>query len=250
MNQAFRNRFELSFEEVLNYYPHARQLPERDKYCVNYLYIGHWRHKNGDWPKSLSDHYENNYYGTLARMTRWEINEKSNTISFYSKEKINREKLNFIPFTVVRCPYKRLISAYSYLNGVKDKDDHWFNNIKDIFFDIQGDEQAKFLNFIKRLEENSIHINNLNILHLKSMHSFIKDSKNNVLVKEILRHENLNEDLNSFLRKYGYEDMSLPYANVSEKNYDYMNVLNTQKYYKDIVYNFYKEDFDFFNYCK
>lgn len=252
VNTALLEKFRKPREEILINHPNARLIPKREKFSVNYVYRGHWKDDEKTWTKSFTSHYLENFKDTNAGVVRWVEDETGNSkiISPYSKKKIKRENLNFIPFTIARCPYERFISAYSYLRGFLNEEDEWFSNIKKIFFNTNLDEANAFFNFIQKLEQNLVYINDLNILHLKSMKSFIKDSSDNILVKEILKYENLDKDLNIFLNKYGYESVILPMINVSEKKYDYKFLLNEKQYYKDIVYSFYKEDFDLFNYSK
>jgi len=250
INQAFVEKFEISKEESLIHYPNSRLLPEREKFCVNYLYIGHWRHKNGNWPKSFLEHYRDNYAGVNARIIRWVPAVHSNIKSCYSNKCIERENgINFVPFVVVRCPYERLISAYNYLIHFKDHDDAWFNAIKNRFLKENGDEEYKFCKFIDVLDKSKQYIDDFNIMHLKSMKSFI-NYENEIRVKEIIKYENLNYEINALLNKYGYNPMILPHANVGPKKINYLEILEKNSSSKDIVYDFYKDDFESFNYKK
>ena len=82
IHTALRQKFELSLEIVIEHYPNARpKMPKRDKYCINYIYVGHWKNKNGVWPKNLLERHAQNYDGSLAKMARWKPCEKSKIIS-------------------------------------------------------------------------------------------------------------------------------------------------------------------------
>jgi hypothetical protein len=81
------------------------------------------------------------------------------------------------------------------------------------------------------------------------MKSFI-NYENEIRVKEIIKYENLNYEINALLNKYGYNPMILPHANVGPKKINYLEILEKNSSSKDIVYDFYKDDFESFNYKK
>ena len=111
---------------------------------------------------------------------------------------------SFKKFAVVRNPYDRILSWYTYLKG------------KDV----------EFKNWLK----NPVH-------KLEPQHTWVDDTV------EIIKFENLNEEINKFFGK----EIDLPVVNKSDHKH-YLTYYDKESL--DIVYNKYKEDFEKFNYKK
>ena len=249
VHKAFVEKFKLTKKEFLKNYPNCRIIPEREHYCVNYHYVGHWTNDISVCPKSFLQFYKENYSGTLSRTSRWIPSANSKIKSMNSNNFIEREQLNYVPFTVVRCPYERFISTYKYFLGLHNINHFYFDKVKNRFFNKNGSEEYVFSKFIETLDSSKQYIIDFNIMHLKSMKSFIsQDDK--ILIEEIIKYENLDEDINLLLKKYNYESIEIKHFNVSPKKYNYLEILNKDNSLKDIIYNFYKEDFESFNYEK
>ena len=141
---------------------------------------------------------------------------KHDTIN-HIKQRFSNLYDSYSNFTVVRNPYDRMVSWYSFLKGNSSKEVVSFNEwIKD---------------------------------HSKLWH--IDDPKyfagpQYVWINEtvsILKYENLKEDLNNFFNK----KIDLPIINKSKRK-DYLSYYNEESL--DIVYNKHREDFKRFNYKK
>ena len=111
---------------------------------------------------------------------------------------------SFKKFAVVRNPYDRTLSWYIYIKG----------------------KNTKFKKWLK----NPTH-------KLEPQRTWVDDTV------EILKFENLNEELNNF---FG-EKIDLPLVNRSDHD-NYLKYYNQESL--DVVYNRYKEDFEKFNYKK
>jgi|APGre2960657444_1045066.scaffolds.fasta_scaffold00470_2 hypothetical protein len=253
LHEAFVKKFKLTKEEFLKNYPNCRGMPERERYCVNYQYIGHWSNDSSFVIKPFSEFYNNNYAGTLSRTSRWIPSTNSKIKSPISNNYIQREVLNYVPLTVVRCPYERFISAYKYflvLSNEKNLNGQFFfDKVKNIFFNKSGSEEYIFCKFIETLNNSKQYIIDSNIIHLRDMTSFISEN-NKILIESIIKYENLDEDVNSLLKKYEYGPIDIKHLNVGPKKYNYLQLLDKDNSLKEIIYNFYKNDFENFNYKK
>ena len=126
-------------------------------------------------------------------------------------------------FTIIRNPYDKMVSWYSYLKGnalenVSAKPDIIeFNDwIKDPLQFWHADEPISFLD---------------------PQHTWVDETV------EIIKFENLNKELNEF---FG-EEIDLPMTNKSNHNH-YSTYYNRESL--DIIYGRYKEDFKKYNYKK
>ena len=120
-------------------------------------------------------------------------------------------------FAVVRNPYDRMVSWYSFLKGNSSK------------------EVVPFNEWIK---------DHSKLWHIDDPKYFVGPQY--VWINEtvsILKYENLKEDLNNFFNK----EIDLPIINKSKRK-DYLSYYNEESL--DIVYNKHKEDFKRFNYKK
>ena len=132
---------------------------------------------------------------------------------------INKYKL----LSIVRNPYNRIVSELFY-NGFID-----INSTKE-FVEIK----------IKDFLEDDYHYDN----HKTPQYKFV--TYKNKLVKDIviLRTETLTEDM----RKYGFADFDENANKTFRDKIDYMNLLSDKA--KNIIYDYYKKDFELFNYDK
>ena len=161
--------------------------------------------------------------GILQHDTIKEIKEKFPSHKEYKK------------FSVVRNPYDRMVSWYFYLkesaiNGGYDVDVVFpFNFIRWV--------EDPFKVDFTRWKLDTSDENKKGIPYFQPQHAWLDDTV------DILRYENLDEDLSKFFRK----KINLPLKNKSNlKKGHFLNYYN--KHALGIVYERYKEDFERFNY--
>jgi chondroitin 4-sulfotransferase 11 len=156
-------------------------------------------------------------------------------------------------FAVVRNPYDRMVSWYFYLKRAmemeKTRGDHRWSSgehLPPTFSEWIKDPLKKYYTMWKLSDiRNSLHtdieVNNLGIRDgiplLSAQHLFVDDTV------EILRYENLNNELNRF---FG-EEINIGTRNAVERE-KYLNYYDEETL--NIVYERYKGDFDKFNYKK
>ena len=145
---------------------------------------------------------------------------------------------NAVRFTVVRNPFDRLVSLYSFRQNIKN----WIYNPPYLFQEGHTFEEW-FWDF------NIQCINRFYPPRKVGMVENIKDNSNEIGVDFILRYENLKNDWDNMFNELHMDVPNLPLLNNSvHKNY--------RQYYKcksgdkmiETVYKIYKDDFNFFKY--
>jgi len=90
------------------------------------------------------------------------------------------------------------------------------------------------------------HVQYGNLLEWINQIHFITDSNGNLVVDDILRFENLDENIKNFCKKYNLKEVMLPKKNGSPRKKNYID------YYDDELIEFvsriYADDLKFFNY--
>jgi hypothetical protein len=129
---------------------------------------------------------------------------------------ISDEYKLFQSFTIVRNPYDRIVSAYNFA----------YKN------------SMSFDNLIKKLHDNSI-----DDLYIIPQYKYVCDNKNNIIVDNIIKFED-KDKIESFLFNVYNSNVSLSHANKSSKK---INITLTVEW-KEIIYKYYKKDFELFNY--
>jgi len=129
---------------------------------------------------------------------------------------------NSFKFGFVRNPWDRQVSFYHYM--LKNKDHYQHKLIKKMSFD----------EYIKWRVSKGKH----------SQKEFFCDENGNIIVDFIGKFENLEQDFNFICKKIGIP-AKLSHLNKSDHK-DYRKYYN--KYTKNLLAKFYKEDIGFFNY--
>ena len=162
---------------------------------------------------------------------------------------------NKIPtsLSIVRNPYDRLVSTYSYLK--KGDPEKAVNKSFDIWFEYYLGENSKHLNALLTLNELSTTSqiqkfkspsNEINVGWMFFLPQYYHLTFNGkIVIKEILRFENLKEDFNKFILKYNLELVDLPHENSTDHDH-YSTYFNDKQI--EIVKQVYKKDFDIFGY--
>jgi len=129
-------------------------------------------------------------------------------------------------FCFSRNPYDRAISLYEYFKG-------------------DFPEGTSFPDFIRKITENGVRpIGLFNSAGLSSCNPQVRWIEN-VKIDFYGTYENLGQDFNIVLRSLGLPEMSLLHLNKSKRS-DYTDYYDFDT--KRRVEEFYKEDFEFFNY--
>ena len=121
---------------------------------------------------------------------------------------------NKIPtsLSIVRNPYDRLISTYFYLKKLQPKEDK--NKSFNIWFEHHLGKNSKYLNDLLTLNKSSttdqiqkfnspsMEVNIGWMFFLPQFYHLTFNGK--IIIKEILKFENLNKDFNNFISKYNF----------------------------------------------
>jgi len=156
-------------------------------------------------------------------------------------EKMKNQKLRpGFSFAVVRNPWARLVSAYEYARMPKS---HWHNNIKGKRpnLDYETLKNKSFKEFLKMLKSGH------KFWHPSIKHDqahYIANSKGDILVDYVLRHETLDEDFEKIKKKLRITNELKRLNSNNHKHYT--------EYYDDelkkVVAKIYKRDIELFKY--
>lgn len=149
------------------------------------------------------------------------------------KSSLNIEWKNFFVFSVVRNPYDRLASEYTYRKNILSMN--------------SNTELGDFSNFVTHLNMDRSTRSNVFQRHLETQSSFLKDETGNISSAiKIYKTENLKECMGTIKDITGVSFSNLYWSKKSPDIGSYKNLYTPE--IKEIVYNFYKEDFDNFGY--
>lgn len=149
------------------------------------------------------------------------------------KSKIKDDTYNdYLKFAVCRNPYDWAVSVYSFTKKCIA------NNLSN-FADLQGvvKECNTFNEFALWLKDNGGGFQK----------SFVSDEQGNLIVDHLIHFENIQDGFSKVTDKLNIPN-TLEHLNASRKNNKFIDQYNSRS--KEIVYEAFKEDFDFFNYPK
>lgn len=126
-----------------------------------------------------------------------------------------------IKFTIVRNPYDRAVSLFRF-----------------IYPSLMQNKQ----NFIKFLSDIKSGI--LNNTFFADQYSYIIDKNNNIIVDNIIKFENVQNDWIVFCTKYKIPSTFLPKINYNDRTK--VDLLDNMT--KKLIYDIYKRDFNYFKY--
>ena len=142
---------------------------------------------------------------------------------------VNKKQINeYFSFSVVRNPYNRFFSMFKFLNdSLNFTPMQFISYVEDIFKNKSSDNRYQFF---------------------QPQYKFIYSKKNKLLVNELLRFENLEEEYKEMLKKNKLKLTPLKHLNKSKEMN--LNILYKTKGIKKRIYNLYKKDFLLFDYLK
>lgn len=124
-------------------------------------------------------------------------------------------------FTIVRNPWDRMVSEYSWQGGLG----------KDQIPTPWGDKNVTFKQFLKMVFNSPHDHHDMNLVrnfdtwyqlqeikdgHLNDQYSFITDQNNNMIIDNLIRFEDLNQQFKQMLTKVGLPPENLPHLNKSK----------------------------------
>ena len=142
---------------------------------------------------------------------------------------IKRIIIIFFFFTVIRNPYDRLVSLYNWGS-------EYHNN-------------STFEQFILNISKN--YYKEFSGHRYKTQKEWISNDKGEIIVKNIIRFENINIDFNKILKKLNIPNFTIKNQNCRTR-YEYLPTKHYSYYYNktsiNIVNKLYKDDLELFGY--
>lgn len=176
------------------------------------------------------------------------INKFGHQFASKIKEKIGNSFDNNIKFTVVRNPWDRLVSVYTFLTKgseihrppeyqyFKPLNINTFTEFIEYLYDHNKDTEDVYI-----LKNNPTH--DINLYTLNQTNWVLGDGE--LLIDYICKLDNLKDGIIDLNKKYGLNILLGPHKNkTNHKHYTEMYSEKT----KDIVYKLYKKDIEYFNF--
>ena len=140
-------------------------------------------------------------------------------------------------FSIVRNPWDRILSAYTFYKSNKIAD---FLLDKDIEFN-------DWIKIIYKPQYKNLKHGKLSVqlLQIGNQYHWLTDHQNKICMDFILRFENINQDFDEFTQKFDLPQQKFPHINKS-KHKHYTEIYNNQSI--DIVSRVCKKDIKYFKY--
>ena len=149
-----------------------------------------------------------------------------------SLKKIGLNYINYFSFCVVRNPWKRYFSFFTYFKQQRDEyfEDSSMKLLKKQFINGIPPEYVGQINYVKSLFTDSDDKEVLEkiILSKPNQSQYFLDDGNNIMVNEIAKFENLKEGYLSFCKKIGITPPELKHKNKSTYSSN-INTIYNQK---------------------
>jgi len=184
-------------------------------------------------PKNASS----SIFNRLSNTT--DLQNQGNHTTFFDDMQNQDSELfeSYFSFAIIRNPYDRFISAYE------------FASLDDSFVKLNFNE------FVKKCENNGNNFYLQEPIYFIPQYKYIT-IKNIILVDEIIKFENLNEEWVKISKKINTlhnftpikETLEVINATPHKMNKNWKDYYNEET--KEIVYNLYKKDFEIFGYKK
>lgn len=139
----------------------------------------------------------------------------------------------YYKFSVVRNPYTKMVSEYSWRNKFNPDFSKYSNE----------DHKINFEKYLLAVEKTKI-----NTFREYSQYKYLYDSGGNLLVNYIIRFEDFENGCKNVFKKLGVEYDTILHVNKPKVSIDKNYILDEKN--KERIYNFYKIDFDTFGYEK
>lgn len=179
--------------------------------------------------------------GIREKSSKFYCDWHGHMISTEIKKKIgNKNWYSMFKFSFVRNPYDRLISFYHFMVAPKP---NWsilnsvLNNIQ------QAIGKRTFKEFCLMFSDNEI-INKAN--GIQKQYTYLTNENGEIMVDYIGRFENFQQDWDYICENVFHHKYILPHENRSNHRKDYMSYYDEKT--KQIVFNYYKKDFEMLRY--
>lgn len=228
-----KNIFNISIDDIIEGFE------DEINYDLEYIHIPKTA---GTSIEKLGKKYGINWGMHSKRVEYTENIKKSNWHNFRFKP-----SKEFDYFTIVRNPYDRLISEYYYLRQFNKSYYDGFINKKN------KDKEADIVNFKKFVKDIFARYKkegeNIINCHITPQSKFVYDENDVQRIQNVIKMKNINDGLNNLFKKYnlGIDIKDLPNNNKTSKLF---NKEDLDDEIREVIYNFYKRDFELLGYEK
>jgi hypothetical protein len=159
---------------------------------------------------------------------KYQKEDLAHLFAIYVRDAVGDSVFNeFYKFTIVRNPWDKLVSQFSYMSTRGD--------MRNLIGMNKDDDFKKYLSLIKKTPH----------LHWDLQVDFIYDSNGDLMVDYVGRYENFNDDVKKALSHVGIPCDTIPHVGKSNRR-DYQSYYDEES--KGIVEEMYREDIKMFNY--
>ncbi len=187
------------------------------------------------WPYSFQNNEKNLRRGFINKYhNQYQTGGLQHLTASNIKKAVGQDVFNeFSKFSVIRNPYDKIISQFSYMKKRKDLRDF-----------IEMDINTPFKEYLALITKTE---------HVQWMpqYKFLFDENDQAQCDNIIHFENMNEELSMTMKKlkidkrFIFFDRKIPHLNKSIRK---TSIEDFDKETKEIIYNLYKEDFNKFGY--